>query len=510
MPSVSETLTAVLALDPAARALEFETRWHTWGEISAAVAGIQTGIEQSEAAPRGLKGTRIGVLLHNRPPHYAALLACVIGEHCLVTLNPLSPLDKLNEELRSLRLPLVIAESSDLERPGTKQALREAGSAVLWLHSDLRFGAKLLERFERSGATAIMQRRPEVMVEMLSSGTTGTPKRIPLDTRVFERAFAAGNAYERGREGDDRPRLRSGVVFLSMPLTHISGLWSVVQQVAGGRAAMLMEKFRVADWHAAVARHRPKLVAGPPTMLRMILDADIPPEDLSSLLALRTGTAPLDPAIVDEFFERYGIPVLQNYGATEFAGSIAGWSIEDFRRFRIPKRGSVGRLQPGVEARIVHTETHEALPAGEEGLLEVRGSQLGREDWLRTTDRAVLDTDGFLFIRGRYDGAILRGGFKVHPDEVVRVLESHPAIREAAVVGVPDARLGEVPVAAMIAKAQAVLPSAEELSAWLKTRLSPYQMPTQFRFVDELPRTPSMKVSQPEVREMFFIEASAR
>ena len=120
--------------------------------------------------------------------------------------------------------------------------------------------------------------------------------------------------------------------------------------------------------------------------------------------------------------------MLQNYGATEFAGAVAGWSLGDFRKFYAEKPGSVGRFQPGVTGRVVDPDTGVELAAGEEGVLEMQAAQFGNGGaWLRTTDRAVIDADGFLFIRGRADNAIIRGGFKVHPDDVNKVLESHPA-----------------------------------------------------------------------------------
>src|SRR5204863_6189748 len=124
-------------------------------------------------------------------------------------------------------------------------------------------------------------------------------------------------------------------------------------------------------------------------------------------------------------------------------------------------------------------------------------------DWLRTTDRAVLDGDGFLFIRGRADGAIVRGGFKVHPEDVAKAIMDHPTVREAAVVGVADERLGAVPAAAIILKADCAAPAADELRAWLRERLLPYQVPAHFRFVADFPRTPSMKPSAPGLRQLF-------
>jgi long-chain acyl-CoA synthetase len=138
-----------------------------------------------------------------------------------------------------------------------------------------------------------------------------------------------------------------------------------------------------------------------------------------------------------------------------------------------------------------------------EGVLELSGGQVSDGSWIRTTDRAVLDADRFLWIRGRYDNAIIRGGFKVHADDVSAVLEQHGAIPEAAVVGIPDQRLGEVPAAAIILANGANAPSEGELATFLKERLLPYQVPARFIYVDELPRTTSMKPSLPAVRALF-------
>jgi acyl-CoA synthetase (AMP-forming)/AMP-acid ligase II len=123
--------------------------------------------------------------------------------------------------------------------------------------------------------------------------------------------------------------------------------------------------------------------------------------------------------------------------------------------------------------------------------------------WLRTTDRATLDSDRFLYIQGRADNAIIRGGFKVHPDDVVRVLNDHPVVREAAVVGVRDERLGAVPAAAIILRDGACAPSVGDLKAWLKERLIGYQVPVHIRFVADFPRTPSMKPSADGLRALF-------
>jgi acyl-coenzyme A synthetase/AMP-(fatty) acid ligase len=140
-------------------------------------------------------------------------------------------------------------------------------------------------------------------------------------------------------------------------------------------------------------------------------------------------------------------------------------------------------------------------------LLELKGGQIeDGKTWVRTNDLARLDADGFLYIHGRADNAIIRGGFKVMPGDVARVLEEHPAVREVAVVGLPDRRLGEVPVAAYTVAAGSKQPADEELAAWVRARMTPYSVPTAFRKVDELPRTPSMKVSAQDVKALFTNE----
>jgi acyl-CoA synthetase (AMP-forming)/AMP-acid ligase II len=147
----------------------------------------------------------------------------------------------------------------------------------------------------------------------------------------------------------------------------------------------------------------------------------------------------------------------------------------------------------------VHPETGEPLPADEVGLVEIRS---GDGPWHRTTDLGRIDADGFVWITGRSDDAILRGGFKVMPADVVRVLVAHPAVREACVVGLPDPRLGQVPVAAVeLCEGAEIDPQA--LRDFARTQLAAYQVPAEIRIVPALPRTPSLKVSQPEVRALF-------
>ncbi len=337
---------------------------------------------------------------------------------------------------------------------------------------------------------------------MLTSGTTGPAKRIPLTYETLSRVMAGAKHYE-GKKASEL-RLRSGVAIVNAPLVHLGGLFRVVQCVSDGRSFCLLEKFRLDDWVDAVRRHRPNTVSLVPTALRMVLDADLDPQDLSSVRSVISGTAPLSPDDADAFYAKYGVPVLISYAATEFGGGVAGWNLADHKQYWAAKRGSVGRAHAGCELRIVEPETGTPLAPDTAGLLEVKTRQLGDDQaWIRTTDLARIDADGFVWILGRADQAIIRGGFKVLPDDVRVALESDARVRSAAVVGVDDLRLGAVPVAAVELRDGAPPVSPEQLLAEAAKVLSRYELPMKLRIVDALPRTPSGKVDLMAVRELL-------
>jgi acyl-coenzyme A synthetase/AMP-(fatty) acid ligase/ferredoxin len=236
----------------------------------------------------------------------------------------------------------------------------------------------------------------------------------------------------------------------------------------------------------------------------MVLDANIPPEDLASIRLLSTGAAPLDPGVQRAFEERYGIPILLSYGATEFAGPVAAMTADLHAQWGKRKFGSVGRALPGAQLRVIDPDTGEVLPAGGEGILEVISPRMG-PDWIRTSDIAVIDADGFLFHRGRADGAIMRGGFKVLPETIERALVSHPAISAAAVVGITDSRLGQVPAAAMQLTPGAIAPTVQELEAHLREQILATHIPVAWCLVRELPRNAAMKTDRVAVGRLFVI-----
>lgn len=493
-------LRAVMAIEPERGAVEFGGRWRSWGQLAHVMARVDALLS---SAGQG-KSTAVGMLLRNRPVHLAAALGVLCTQRCVLTINPFQAPAKLAAHIGQLKVAALIVDAQDWAQPELRAAVTATGAMVIVLEEGVdTMAVNPVPGREQPGAGPHHEPLPGIGILMLSSGTTGAPKRIPLALASFEKALlGAVSYYEAAGEGSGLSLKRS-VAFATMPLVHIGGLWISVLNLLSGRAIVLFEKFGVEEFRRAMREHRPKLVSLPPTALRMIYDADLPREDLASLMALRSGSAPLDPDFADKFHERYGVPILDAYGATEFAGGVAGWTWPDWQQFGQHKRGSVGKANQGVQLRIVDEAGGAELPPGTIGLLEVRARQLGHDEWVRTTDLAELDEDGFLYIRGRSDDAIIRGGFKVLPADVVAQLKRHPAVFDACVVGLSDERLGAVPVAAVELRPGMPAPTEEELIAMLRAELVAYQIPVRIAVLDALPRTPSMKVSQPDVKALL-------
>lgn len=488
-PPLSRAIEEVLRLDPSAPAVEYDRRWYRWGDLGTTAESI---LEQVGPA------TRVGVLLRNRPAHVGLLIGLLRAGACVATINPGRGDDRVREELAALSLPAVAGHSEDLYRfvvsnsGAVRLSCDDLGSPV---------GASGPLKGSADASTA-------VAVEMLTSGTTGPPKRVPLTYDTLQRVLVGAKYYE--GQAMTQPRLRSGVAIVNAPLVHLGGLFRVLQCVSDGRSFCLLERFRVDEWLDAVRRHRPATVSLVPAALRMVLEADLDPADLSSIRSVVSGTAPLSADDADAFTAKYGIPVLVSYAATEFGGGVAGWNLADHRAFWSAKRGSVGRPHPGCALRVVDPDTGSELAAGQAGLLEVKARQLGDgSGWTRTTDLARIDPDGFVWILGRADQAIIRGGFKILPDEVRAVLERDPRVRAAAVVGRPDTRLGEVPVAAVELRDGAVRVEPADILATAAEALSPYEIPVELRVVEQLPRTPSGKVDLVAARRQLASDATA-
>lgn len=493
----SETLSAKIHSDPEMPILEYKDRVLTKGEYVALADRVvamldAAGVEQ---------GMSVGIIVRNRALHAAAMLGLIANERWLTSIYAIQSPEAIGQELAESRFAAVIADVQDWTDP-VLEAARSCGTLAIRLDNSALGGVVedqigLIPGLDRKGDGPFREVAGEPGLEILSSGTTGKPKRIIFPTRMLVRTVDSVMA---GREGRVEPDI------MCWPYGGIGGMCNLVASAMLDRYTCLVEKFNVAEWADAVERLKPSYVSGVPAMARMILDAKVPKDKIASVQYFYGGSAPMTPQLQSEFEKTYGIEVIWAYGATEFCGTIISWSPTLHREFGKAKLGSMGRGLAGISLRAVDMESGAELPTGEEGFLEALVPTIS-DQWIRTTDIVTIDADGFVFHKGRGDGAILRGGHKVLPEKVVDALRSHPAVLDAAVIGLPDDRLGAVPVAAVELKSGVAAPSADELREHARRDLTTPQVPAKIIILPALPRTTSMKVDLKAVAQAFLEHA---
>lgn len=482
-----------LAFDAHAPAIEFCGRWHGWGELQRTAQSLGEALAASGIDA----GAPIAFIPRNRPSAIAALIGLIGQGHMIRMLYAFQSPAAIARDIERLKPALVVAAREDMT-PEVRAVLAAGDIAAITVDDDATLA---LPGFERVGPAVAFAASEARRIEILTSGTTGPPKQFAVSYEMLGKHLVrAGQALAEPICASDVPP-----TLLYFPLGNISGLYTTLPPLLRGQRAVLLDRFSIPAWHDYVVRFRPAHSGIPPASLQMMLDANIPAEDLASIKTMGFGAAPLDPSVQRAFEARYGIPILLSYGATEFGGPVTMMSADLYAEFGQAKFGSVGRPFGGAQIRIVDAETGAVLPAGQEGILEVVSPRIG-PDWIRTSDIALIDADGFLFHRGRADGAIVRGGFKVLPETIERALLAHAAVSAASVVGIASARLGQVPAAAIQPSPSASCPTAAELEAHLRDLLPATHVPVEWRFVDELPKTLSMKVDRPAVQRLFAKE----
>ena len=472
----------------------YEGRWYSGDDVTDyanAIAEVLRDAGVDDDAP-------VGLVVRNRLPHAAAIMGFIAAGRTVSMIYSFQSAEAIGRDIEKLNLSAIVADDEDWTDEVIAAAKR-AGSAgvALSMRAPTVTAIADLERRDQTRSHTVPE--PGVALQILTSGTTGPPKRQSIGTRVLERTVFSVTSGEAAPPGAPP----------EFSYWQFGGI-GVCQLIAGaynGRRIVILERFTVDGWVDAVKTHGIKRSGVQPAVIRMLLDADVPRRDLASLDFLISASGPLDPRTRDEFEAHYGIPVKLAYGATEFAGSLCAWTPEMDREFGASKRHSVGRALPDTELRIVDPDTGVELPIGERGLLEAKILAID-DDWIRTTDIASIDDDGFVTLHGRADGAINRGGFKILPETVRAVLISHPAVRDACVVGVPDARLGQVPFAAIETVPSESVPTDDELKKLVRQSLPVYNVPVAFTVVDELPRNPALKVSIPAVAALYDARAS--
>jgi long-chain acyl-CoA synthetase len=474
----------------------------TYGQLAGEAARIAADLK---VAP----GERVIVRVGNDERFLPALCAVWLKEAAVVPMHPAAPAAEVSRVVEALGITAVIADPDDPcaaevpvpVTPFPRISLTSATtSAIGHVFADV---------------SGVVGAEPALI--LLTSGTTGAPKGVVL---THDNAWSNIRATVSAFRSDTTPTPLAGEDkppnLIANPLSHTAGVVRLLFALYVGRRIALLRKFDGRTAKRLIDRHGIDSLTLNPTMLRILLDALDPGEDLGAVRYVGSGTAPLPSALREEFEARFAVPVLQAYGQTEAFGGIAVESVKDVLAGR-RRPGSVGRALPGVELRIVTADGDDAGP-DEQGEIRARtrssttgylgtepgASPLDADGWLRTGDLGHLDADGYLYITGRLRNTIICGGFNVIPEEVEAALESDPRVREAVVVPVPDDRLGEVPVALVESDA-----SGPEVLAEVATRLAPYKRPRLVFVVARLPKVPNGKVDRRAAQELAVTAAGA-
>jgi long-chain acyl-CoA synthetase len=337
-----------------------------------------------------------------------------------------------------------------------------------------------------------------------TSGTTGRPKGVQLDHANLSAMTTALTKEFRFTAADH--------ALLVLPLFHVNAIMlSVVAPLAAGGATTLLPRFNAHTFWGSVESEHATYFSAVPAIYVMLstLPADVAP-DTSALRFVVCGAAPMPPSAIADFETRYRVPLIEGYGLSESTVAITVNPLDGPH-----KAGTVGRPLPGIEVAIVDNDGR-PVPDGRDGEVVARGATVMRgylnkpaetatalqDGWLHTGDVGHLDEDGYLVLVDRKKELIIRGGENISPSEVEAVLAAHPGVLEVAVVGRPDAVMGEEPVAFVVVHAEAQL-NAEELLSQARNVLAKFKVPREVRFLDALPRNAIGKVLKAPLRDLL-------
>jgi fatty-acyl-CoA synthase len=466
----------------------------TYAELDDRVARCAAILRRLGVAP----GDRVAILSHNDIAFFEILLACGRAEAILVPLNWRQPVPELLPILKDCAPKLLLA---DAEHDAIARELAAALGLRLVARRD--YDAEIAAAQPALAETAWPAER--IWYLLYTSGTTGVPKAV---IQTFGMAFAN---YVNIGQAIDLVSTDTTVNFL--PLFHTAGinLYTLPVLIAGGTSHIL-KKFEVGQViDALIAGRCTKFFGVPAIYQALALHPDFERLDFSRVRHWACGGAPLPLELIRRFAAR-GIKVCNGMGMTETGPTVF---LMDAAHAEA-KIGSVGKPQILSEVRVVDADGRD-LGVDEAGELLIRGPNVtpgywNNEaatraaflpgGWLKTGDVAKRDRDGYYFIVDRIKDMFISGGENVYPAEVERAIYTHPAVLEVAVVGVPDARWGEVGAAYVLAKPGATL-DAQELGAFCRKLLAGYKVPKHIEVVDDFPRTAAGKIQKHVLRKSY-------
>ncbi|MDW6063830.1 AMP-binding protein [Streptomyces sp. FXJ1.4098] len=491
-------------------------------ELSDGIAG--------HLAARGFRpGDRLAIMLQNTPHFVLALLGAWKAGGTVVPVNPMYKGGELGHILADAEVSALVCSGHAWEEYA-RETVAASSSVRIALTADAydfqtRDDVRVLTHRRipapedtddllaaaRGGAARPDVPEPgldDIALISYTSGTSGTPKGA-LNTH--------GNiSYNADRQHVGHEMPDGSTIFVLAPLFHITGMvCELAASIADGGTLAMAYRFEPGVVLDAFAEHRPAYTVGPSTaFMALMAHPKVTRDHFASFLLASSGGAPLPPALVERFEAEFGLYLKNGYGLTECTAPCA--SVPPGTRAPVdPVSGTLAVGLPGPDSvvRIIDDEGRD-VPFGEPGEIAVRGPMVVPGYWrapeasaaslpdgeLRTGDIGFMDPDGWLYVVDRKKDMINASGFKVWPREVEDVLYTHPAVREAAVVGVPDPYRGET-VKAYISLRPGAEVAPEELTSYCAQRLAAYKYPRRIEILPELPKTASGKILRRELRE---------
>jgi len=475
-------------------------REYTWAEFNRLVNKVGNALKKLGVK----KGDRVAVYLPNSPEYLFAYFGIARIGAVAAPFNILFRTREITYILNNSRAKVLIGSSGE-----TEQYLIEAQVQTPYLENIITVGepVKGALDFHRLVAEAAEELETEqcspddLVTLMYTSGTTGRPKGAMLSHGNFM-SIAAVNAKMVQIDDQD-------LYLTATPYCHIFFVQSVLGPFYAGAGVMTMKRFHAEKVFELISRYRVTHFAGVPTMYIFMLEQfEGGKYDLGSWRVAVSAAASMPVENIKEIREKFGVEFSETYGATETSSTVT------YGRIGHGKAGSVGPVARGVRVRVVDGSGGE-LPPGEVGEILVKGPGVFKGYWempkataevftpdgfYRTGDLGRYDEDGYYYIVDRKKDMLICGGYNVYPREVEEVIYQHPAVMEAAVLGVKDPVRGEVPKAFIRLKDGAKM-SEQELIDFCKQRMASYKVPRNIEFLPELPKSPTGKILKRLLRE---------
>ncbi|HEY2477265.1 MAG TPA: long-chain fatty acid--CoA ligase [Solirubrobacterales bacterium] len=494
--NLASIVTASAARDAAAPAVRLGGQTLTYGDLDDGSARVATLLREHGLA----RGDRVGVMLPNVLEFPLAYYGVLRAGGIVVPMNVLLKRREIAFYLEDSGAKLLLAWHGFLEE--ARDGAADAGAELIAVEP-AEFAAAL-------AALATLEPTPEVVdtdeedtaVILYTSGTTGKPKGAELSHRNLDQNSDIASRTTCTVEAGD-------VVLGALPLFHSFGQTvGMNASLRKGACLTLVPKFEPGEALATMERDRVTHFYGVPTMYGALLHH---PEresyDTSSLRICITGGASMPVEVLHGFEEAFGAELLEGYGLSETSPVACSGHPGTVR-----KAGSIGTPIERCEMRIVD-ENDAEVPQGAVGEIVIRGHNImkgywGRPEataesmrggWFHSGDIGRVDEDGYFYVVDRKKDMIIRGGYNVYPREVEELLYEHPAIREAAVLGIPHPEWGEEVGAAVVLEPGSTDLAPEEISAWVRERIAAYKYPRVVWFLEELPKGPTGKILKREI-----------